>query len=77
MTETLTKIVVNCETGEQETVVLTEEEIAEIETIRAKLEQEQAEELALQQEKEALKESANSKLKALGLTDEEIAAITK
>jgi hypothetical protein len=75
MTEILTKIVVNCETGEQEVLPLTPEEIAQMEADRAAYEQAEAERLAAEEEKKALEASAISKLEALGLTPEEIAAL--
>lgn len=75
MTETPTKIIVNCETGEQTIEPLTAEEIAQLEADRLASEAREAERLAAEAEKQALEESANAKLLALGLTAEEIAAI--
>ena len=77
MTEIPTKLVIDCSTGEESIVPLTEEEIAQRETDRLAFEEAEAAILAAEAEQEALKASANEKLKALGLTDEEIAAITK
>jgi len=77
MSESLTKIVVNCETGEQQVLPLTAEEIAQREADRIAYE---AEKERLEQERlaaEELKASANAKLAALGLTPDEIQAITK
>jgi hypothetical protein len=76
MTDTPTKGIVDCATGESTTVPLTTEELAQRETDRLAWEAKEAEELAAQQAKEAAVASANAKLKALGLTDSEIAAIT-
>lgn len=76
MTETLTKIVVNCETGEQIIEPLTAEEIAQRETDRLAYEAAETIRLAEEAAKAEAKVSANSKLAALGLTEEEIAAIT-
>jgi hypothetical protein len=73
---TLTKLVVNCATGEQQEIPLSEEEIAQREIDRLAFEEAEAAKLAAEEEKAALKESANAKLIALGLTEEEIAAIT-
>jgi hypothetical protein len=77
MTETLNKIVVDCSTGEQTIVPLTAEEIAQRELDA----QAYAEQKAIQEAEEAAKAqakaSAESKLAALGLSAEEIAAITK
>lgn len=75
MSEVLTKIVVNCETGEQTVVPLTEEELAQREADRIAYEAAEAERLAAEAEKAALEASAVSKLEALGLTPEEIAAL--
>lgn len=77
MSETLTKIIVNCETGVVAEVPLTGEEIAQREAdaaaaVERKVEEDAAEAAAL-----AAKESAQSKLAALGLTADEIAALTK
>ena len=71
-----TKIVVNCTTGEKTEVPLTAEEIAEREATLAQLEQKQLEREQLLAEREAAKQAAKDKLAALGLTPEEIAAIT-
>jgi hypothetical protein len=73
---TLTKLVVNCATGEQQEIPLTEEELAQREVDRLAYEEAEAARIAAEEEKAALKESANAKLLALGLTEEEIAAIT-
>jgi hypothetical protein len=76
MTETLTKLVIDCTTGEESIVPLTEEELAQRELDRIAFEEAEAARVAAEEEKTALKESANAKLLALGLTEEEIAAIT-
>jgi hypothetical protein len=76
MTETLTKLVVDCSTGISTEVPLSEEELAQREVDRLAFEEAEAARLAAEEEKAALKESANAKLLALGLTEEEIAAIT-
>jgi len=71
------KVIVDCSTGEQTVVPLTAEEIAELEAAAAKAE---ADRLAAEQEAAAVaaaKEAAQAKLAALGLTAEEIAALTK
>jgi hypothetical protein len=77
MTEIATKLIVDCSTGETTEVPLTEEELAQREADRLAFEQAEAARLAAEAEQDALKASANAKLAALGLTDEEIAAITK
>ena len=77
MTDTPTKVIVDCSTGAQEVVPLTAAEIAELEAAAAKAEQDrlaaEAEAAAVQ----AAKEAAQAKLAALGLTAEEIAALAK
>jgi hypothetical protein len=75
MTETLNKIVVDCSTGEQTIVPLTAEEIAQRETDAAAYAAQQAIQEAEAAAKATAKASAESKLKALGLSDAEIAAL--
>jgi hypothetical protein len=75
MTDTPTKITVNCETGEQTIEPLTAEELTQAETDRLAYEAQEAERLQAEAEKAALEASAVSKLEALGLTAEEIAAL--
>jgi hypothetical protein len=70
-----TKLVINCETGEREIIPLTPEEIAEREAMAAQALADQAEREAAEQAKQAAKESAISKLTALGLDADEIAAL--
>jgi hypothetical protein len=75
MTETLNKIVVDCSTGEQTIVPLTAEEIAQRETDAAAYAAQKAIEEAEEAAKATAKVSAEAKLKALGLSDAEIAAL--
>jgi regulator of protease activity HflC (stomatin/prohibitin superfamily) len=75
MSEVITKLVIDCETGEQHVVPLTEEELAEREQMRLQAEAEQAARDLAEQEKAAAKQSAIEKLAALGLSDNEIAAL--
>jgi hypothetical protein len=75
-TEIPTKVIVNCADGTSQTVPLSPEEIEQREIDRLAWEAQEAERKAAEEEKETLKASANAKLKALGLTDAEIAAIT-
>jgi hypothetical protein len=77
MTDTPTKVIIDCSTGESTTVPLTESELEQREIDRLAYEAQEAERLAAEAEQEALKASANAKLAALGLTEDEIAAITK
>ena len=62
MTEALTKIVVDCATGQQSIVPLTAEEIAQREADAAAFAEEQAARIAAEEAKAALKASAKAKL---------------
>ena len=63
--------------GQRESIIpLTKAEIAERDAQAVIAEAERVEQEALEAEKAAAKESANDKLAALGLSPEEIAAIT-
>jgi hypothetical protein len=70
-------IEVNCATGEVIERPLTAEDIAQREADAAAYTALEAEREAAQAAVEAAKASANEKLSALGLTTEEIAALTK
>lgn len=72
-----TKIVVDCSTGEQSVVELTDEEIAQLEADRVAWAAERAAREAEEQAKAEAKASAEAKLASLGLTAEEIAALSK
>jgi hypothetical protein len=72
-----TKIVVNCETGETTVVTLTSEEIAQREADAAAFAVAEAERLAVEEAAAAAKASGQAKLAALGLSAEEIAALSK
>jgi hypothetical protein len=72
-----TKLIVDCSTGITTEVELTAEEIAEREVMAAEFAAQEAAKEAEVAAKAAAKESANAKLAALGLTAEEIAALTK
>lgn len=74
---TMEKVIVDCSTGEQTVVPLTAEEIAELEAAAAQAEQDRLAAEAEAQAKAAAKAAAEAKLAALGLTAEEIAALTK
>lgn len=76
-TETLTALEVNCETGEVTERPLTAEEIAQRETDAAAYAEAQAAREAEAAAIAAAKESANAKLAALGLSADEIAALSK
>jgi len=70
------KIVVDCSTGEVQEIALTAEEIAEREAMAAEYAVQKAQEDAKKAALSAAKQAGQDKLKALGLTDLEIAAIT-
>jgi len=72
-----TRVEVNCTTGETSIIELTDAEIAQMEADAAAQAVAQAEAEAAQAAVEAARISANEKLSALGLTTEEIAALTK
>ncbi len=70
-----TKLVVDCSTGVTTEVELTAEEIAQREADAAAAAEAEAQRLADEQAKAAAKQAAQDKLKALGLTDIEVAAL--
>jgi DNA-binding transcriptional regulator YhcF (GntR family) len=72
-----TRLEINCETGEQVFIELTDEEIAQLEADRLAWEAEQAAREAEETAKAEAKAAAEAKLAALGLTPEEIAALGK
>jgi len=76
MTETLTKIVVDCSTGEQTIVALTAEEIAQREADAAAYAEAKAIQDAEAEAKATAKAEAIAALVALGLTEAQIAALT-
>jgi hypothetical protein len=75
MTEVITKLVVDCSTGIATEVPLTAEELAQRETDRIAWETQEATRLAAEEAKAVAEASAISKLTALGLTADEIAAL--
>lgn len=75
MAEQLTKIELNCATGEEIIRPLTQEEIVQLELDRAASAKWEEERIALLEAKAAARASAEAKLAALGLTAEEIAAL--
>jgi hypothetical protein len=77
MPETLTKIVVNCETGVQEIIPLTAEEIAQREADAAAYAAEKAAADAAAEAEAAAKASGLAKLLGLGLTEAEANALIK
>jgi hypothetical protein len=75
MSEVITKLVIDCETGEQTVAPLTPEELAEREVMAAQAEAQRLEREALELAKAEAKARAEAKLAALGLTPEEISAL--
>ena len=75
MTDRPTKLIVDCSTGERTVVPLTDEEIAEREAMAAQAEADRLAQEQAEAERQANLESARSKLAALGLTEDEIAAL--
>jgi formylmethanofuran dehydrogenase subunit B len=76
MTDTLTKVVVDCSTGEQTILPLTADEIASLELSRQEAEARKAEEDAAAEALAAVKTSAKAKLVAgTPLTEEEAATL--
>ena len=70
-----TRLEINCTTGEQTVIELTDDEIAQMETDRANAETDRLAREAEAEAKAAAKAAAQAKLAALGLTAEEIAAL--
>ena len=70
-----TRIEVNCTTGEQTVIELTDEEMAQLEADRANAEAERVAREAEATAKAEAKASALAKLAALGLTEDELAAL--
>jgi hypothetical protein len=77
MSEVITKLVIDCETGEQHIVPLTAEELAEREAMAAQAELDRQAREAEEASRLASKASAEAKLAQLGLTADEIAALLK
>ena len=70
-----TKLVIDCSTGERKEIPLSDAEIAEREAMALEAEAQRAAEEAAQAQKEADKQAGIDALKALGLTDAQIAAL--
>jgi hypothetical protein len=75
MSEKLTKVVVNCATGVAEIIELTAQEIAQRDQDAAAAAEERSIREAQEMAKAVAKAAGQAKLAALGLTDEEIAAL--
>jgi hypothetical protein len=72
-----TRIEVNCETGVETVIELTDAEITQMEADAASWAAQKAEEDAALAAAEEAKASAQAKLAALGLTADEISALSK
>ena len=72
----MNRLIVDCSTGEERLVPYSAEEIAEAEAQAARHKEEVAAQEAAAEKAAADKASGNAKLKDLGLTDDEIAALT-
>jgi len=70
-----TKLIINCETGEQTEVELTAEEIAQREADAIAYEKQRLADEEAAAEKDAQRQSAIAKLSGLGLTADEVAAL--
>ncbi len=70
-----TRVEINCATGEQTVIELTAAEIAELDQMKAKAEEDRAARQAEEDAKAEAKASALAKLAALGLTEDEAKAI--
>jgi hypothetical protein len=70
-----TRIEINCETGVESIIELTDAEVAQMEADRVSAEARKAEEDAALKAAADLKASAQAKLAKLGLTDAEITAL--
>lgn len=77
MADRPTKLVVDCSTGISEVVELTDEEIAQREADALAFAEAETARKAEEDAKAAAKASAEAKLAALGLTPEEITALSK
>ena len=77
MSETLTKVVINCATGEEQILPLTAEEITQRETDAAAAAAAKAEADAAAEAAAEAKASGLAKLIALGLTETEANALIK
>ena len=76
MSNILTKTVTDCSTGITEDVPLSQEEIEEYQAMQLAFESKIAEQQAADEAKAIAKASAKAKLEELGLTAEEIAALS-
>ena len=77
MTDTLTKVIIDCSTGEQTVIPLTAEEIAQRETDAEAFAIAEAERQAVAEAEAEAKASGIAKLLALGLTEDEANALVK
>ena len=73
----MSKKVINCETGEENEIELSQEDLTQQEIDAADFAAKEAEKEAAKAAKEALTASAMAKLEAVGLTADEIAALRR
>lgn len=76
MTEILYRTEVDCSTGVEQQIPLTEQEVLEHQALVSAFQEQEALRIAAEEAKLAAKNSAQSKLAQLGLTPEEIAALS-
>jgi hypothetical protein len=72
-----TKIVIDVSSGEHQIVQKTQEEIENELLIRSESEARKQQQIAEEEQNDLIKASARAKLAALGLTEEEVAALIK
>ena len=75
MADRPSKLIVDCSTGERRVEFLSDSEIAEREAMAAQAEADRLAQEQAEAERQANLESARSKLAALGLTEDEVAAL--
>ena len=72
-----TKVVIDVSSGEHQIVQKTQEEIENELLIRSESEARKQQQIAEEEQNDLVKASARAKLSALGLTEEEVAALVK
>ena len=77
MTDTYIKAVVDCQTGKVTNIPMTADEIIEHKKMVAEAAEQEAKRIADEAANAAAKSTAETKLSALGLTSEEVAALIK
>jgi hypothetical protein len=72
-----TKVVIDVSSGEHQIVQKTQEEVENELLVRSESEARKQQEILEKEQNDLIKESARAKLSALGLTEEEVAALIK